>query len=281
MIMITSVDLNKVHEQVRKMAHKVNSFLIRSFNGEITHEDHNKVNLPFYVTKIDDQTEKVIRDYLSKEFPDFGFILEEDSRDRQKSGKYIKELNWVIDSIDGTLNFNNKIPIFGFSIALWNKKEPLYSLISLPMQGDIIHAVKGKGTFMNEKSFWITDSHHLATPYVLYSHFGPEKDKVKLHRFLLKYDPYPRFLGSSVYHIGMLTLRRAEFGVFINNALWDIAAGMLIAKECGLHVEFISKYPEIIPENFEVLKSNCHCIVIGEKETAIKVAHDIKKLLKI
>ena len=271
-----NIDLENVHKEIKKILYRVNGILIRSFNGETLIRSQDGVDLTSFVTKADEKVGRLLEKELSTRFPEIGFVNEYEDN-KNKTSLIKPKYNWIIDPIDGTLNFANKIPLFAVSIALWEKNKPIYSIVSLPMQGDIIHAINGKGAFLNGKLIK-KENQKLARPYIVYAHATDSvSDKLKLYKYLLKKDPFPRFLGSGVYQTTMTCLRRADYAIFVNTAIWDIAATILITKESGLHAEFISPYPDIL-ENIPDLRKYCHSVVIGEKETVIKIAQDIKKL---
>ena len=94
------------------------------------------------VTETDKQVEKLLKTKLLKILPGSGFIGEESEAEP-------KEYNWIVDPIDGTLNFANQLPVFACSIALWHQNQPIYSLVSLPMATETLHAFTGGGIFLN------------------------------------------------------------------------------------------------------------------------------------
>jgi len=98
----------------------------------------------------DIQAEKLIKKIIKNKFPDHSFLAEE-SKFEDHKGDYV----WVIDPIDGTLNYANKIPLFSVSIAVLSKEELLAGVILAPMQKEIFYAVKGKGAFLNGKKIHV------------------------------------------------------------------------------------------------------------------------------
>lgn len=274
------LNLDTVHKQIRKLLHKTNSLLNRAFNDEVIYDGKKKIDLPFFATETDLEASKIIKESLQARFPQIGFISEEEQlQSSPEDEDLLSEYNWIIDPIDGSQNFANKIPLFATSIALWRGNEPVYAAVSLPMQGDIVHAIKGKGAFLNEQKIDITKQ-KLAKPYAVYAHISEtHKEKLALYDYLLDSDPFPRFLGSGVYQTTMVCLRRIDYAVFIKTAIWDIAATSLIAKEAGLEAIYLSSEPDI--NNRKAITEFCHSIVIGEKKTAQEIATHIKETLKL
>ena len=96
------------------------------------------------VTETDPQVEKILKQKLTAILPGSGFIGEETPIE-------VKDYNWIIDPIDGTLNFASQVPIFACSIALWHKNEPIYAHVSLPLTQKTIHALAGQGLWLNNQ----------------------------------------------------------------------------------------------------------------------------------
>ena len=96
------------------------------------------------VTKADLLSEKMIIDAIKKRYPEHGIVAEESGTFREGS-----EYVWVIDPIDGTLNFAHGVPIFGVMICLMRSGEVILSVIYMPALKQLFFAKKGKGTFLN------------------------------------------------------------------------------------------------------------------------------------
>ncbi|MCG2691746.1 hypothetical protein L6272_02850, partial [Microgenomates group bacterium] len=139
------LSLSKIHRQVNNFMPQVNRLLVKKFSlpKKISYKpggiDHLSTSV---VTETDQQVEELLRKKLLQILPGSGFIGEE-------TGVSVKEYNWIVDPIDGTLNFANQIPVFACSIALWHKNQPVYALVSLPLIKETIHAFAGKGIWLN------------------------------------------------------------------------------------------------------------------------------------
>lgn len=274
-----SENLEYIKKEVIKIIHKASSMLTSAYTGDIIYDKNQVSPIQLFTTEVDFKIEEFLKRELQSKFPQIGFIAEEEqSSNSPKLHEQKKKYYWIIDPVDGTFNFANKIPLFAISIALWNENKPILAIIALPMQGDVLYAIENKGAYLNTK---LIDKNMQmnAKPYVVYAHIGSQEEKLKLYKYLLTKDAFPRFLGSGVYQTSMVCLRRVEFAVFIKTAIWDIAATMLIAKEAGLHVEFISEAPCLSNKNH--ITKYCHSVVIGEKEEVKKIATEIKKELQI
>lgn len=217
------------------------------------------------VTEVDQQVEELLKKKLLRIFPESGFIGEETSA-------IVKEYNWIVDPIDGTLNFANQIPIFACSIALWHHDQPVYSLVSLPMSSETIHAFIGQGIYLNNRPIQPMKK-NTKKLFITYSNVGNSQNQSRVFQTILQFTTSPRFYGSCVFQGAQIALGRIDAGVFINQALWDIAAIVLLAKEAGLTVKYVSALPNIRSDN---LKNYQYSLVIGPDKLANQLATSLK-----
>src|SRR5580693_7483225 len=96
-------------------------------------------------TSTDVAAQKIIKDILFDAYPDFGFIGEEDTGTFRKSS----ESCWMVDPLDGTMNFIRGIPIFAVNIALLRNGLPLAGVTYLPVSEELFYAERGCGAFLN------------------------------------------------------------------------------------------------------------------------------------
>lgn len=218
------------------------------------------------VTETDKQVEQILKAKLLKILPSSGFIGEETAVE-------VKDYNWIIDPIDGTLNFANQLPVFACSIALWYQNEPIYSLVSLPMTTEILHAFAGGGIFLNGRQVKQLKK-NTQKIFITYSNVGNSQDQVRVFQSILKFTSSSRSYGSCVFHGAQIALGRIDAGVFINQALWDIAAIVLLGQQAGLAVKYISREPNISRDG---LKNYQYSLVIGPE----KLARDLATKLKL
>ena len=129
-----------------KASEKASKILIRDF-GEIEKLQVSKKSPSDFVTNSDLKVEKIIIQELEKARPNFSFISEE------KGIKINKDKNntWIIDPIDGTINFLHGIPHFAISIALKSNNEIVSGLIFDPIKDEMFYAEKNNGAFLNNQ----------------------------------------------------------------------------------------------------------------------------------
>ena len=107
-------------------------------------QENQKDSLRDIVTEIDIISENLIIDSLKKLYPNDSILSEE-------HGYFPKDENsiWIIDALDGTVNFLNNIPMFCVSIAYWRDQKPLIGVIYNPISSELYYAADGLGAFLN------------------------------------------------------------------------------------------------------------------------------------
>lgn len=261
------LSLSKIHQQVEKILPLINQQLYRSFfkNNPVSYKSRGQASISV-VTQVDRRTENLLKKKLKSILPQAGFIGEETAVSPDQ------EYNWIIDPIDGTQNFANHIPNFAISIALWYKNRPVYAVTSFPMFKETVYAISGRGVFLNDRPIKFKKTVD-KKPLVIYSLVGDKN----LHRQIIaavnKIVLNPRNYGSCVFHGSYLALGRIKAGVFINQALWDIAAIVLQVQEAGLTIRWISAQPDLSKDD---LKNYQYSLVIGPEKLATDLAVKLK-----
>ena len=129
-----------------KACEKASKILKRDF-GEIEQLQVSKKGPTDFVTNSDIKVERIIIEELSKAKPNFSIISEENGIVKNKDDSN----TWIIDPIDGTVNFLHGIPHFGISIALKSNNEIISGIIFDPIKDEIFYAEKNKGAYLNNK----------------------------------------------------------------------------------------------------------------------------------
>lgn len=192
----------------------------------------NKEGINNLVTEVDHASENLIIDIIRKEFPDH-FILTEESGAHFQDSPY----KWIIDPIDGTVNFANGIPICCVSIGLEKDGEIILGAVYNPFMNEFFFAEKNKGAFLNDQSISVSSKTSVLNsclvtgfPYTYIDHSnGPLE---VFSRFIRKGIPVRR-LGSAAIDLCWVAMGR--FDGFFEHSLnpWDSAAGFLIVQEAG------------------------------------------------
>src|SRR3989338_11451470 len=122
---------------VQEAAVAAGKILLQTSNAVL----HTKRHALDLVTQADLDSEAYLRKRLTKRFPAIGFYSEETAKESEDELK--KELVWVVDPLDGTLQFSRNLPFFGVSIGLIAQGKPMAGFIYLPKFNELYHAQKG------------------------------------------------------------------------------------------------------------------------------------------
>lgn len=212
--------------------------LLKENYGNIFQENQ-KESLRDIVTEIDIISENLIIDSLKKLFPDDSILSEE-------HGYFPKDENsiWIIDALDGTVNFLNNIPMFCVSIAYWKDQKPLIGVIYNPISSELYYAANGLGAFLNQKKinfFSKPFEQSLSAMSFSGKAFSLENRKKEFKIFGEVNDITRGCLRTGSAGLNLCYLSDSRFTLCIGkaNKLWDIAAGIVIALQAGAIVNFV------------------------------------------
>jgi len=228
--------------------------LLKSYFGNISHT--RKKGLVDLVTEADVASEENIIGIIRKSFPDHSILAEE-------SGLEQGDLNhqWIIDPLDGTVNFAHQVPIFSISIAYAFKGTPVMGVVLNPVTGELFSAVAGEGAFLNDRPIQVSDTRIVQEsllasgfPYDLLSIFDTITERMEN---CLKAAQGIRRLGSAAIDICAVACGRFDGFWEQNLHPWDTAAAMVIASEAGALVTDFANQPFSMDKK-EILATNGH-----------------------
>ena len=200
-----------------KACEKASKILKRDF-GEIEKLQVSKKGPKDFVTNSDIKIEKVLIDELTKGRPNFSIISEENGILNNKD----KKNTWIIDPIDGTINFLHGIPHFAISIALKSENEIVSGIVFDPIKDEIFYAEKNNGAYFNNQRVRVSKRNNLND--CLFVTGGVLQKEINLTL---------RKSGSASLDMAYVASGRYD-GFFQDNLnLWDIAAGIILVKEAG------------------------------------------------
>tara|TARA_B100000282_G_scaffold284133_1_gene248386 strand:- start:34 stop:747 length:714 start_codon:yes stop_codon:yes gene_type:complete len=201
-----------------KASEKASKILIRDF-GEIEKLQVKKKGPTDFVTNADLKAEKIIIDELKKGKPNFSILSEEIGFKKNKDTKN----TWIIDPIDGTINFLHGIPHFAISIGLMSNNEIKSGLIFDPIKNEMFYAEKNNGAFFNNERIRVSKKNDLSE--CLFATGGGEYnsiDKISTRKS-----------GCAALDLAYVASGRYDGYCQNNLNLWDIAAGLIILQEAG------------------------------------------------
>ena len=192
----------------------------------------NKEGVNNLVTEADHAAEKAIMETIRQQFPDH-FILSEEAGEMATPSEY----KWIIDPIDGTVNYAHGIPICCVSIALEQKGQMIMGAVYNPLIDEFYMAEKGKGATLNGEPIQVSDKTTVMNSCLVtgfpYTYLDmPNGPLDVFERFIRKGVPVRR-LGSAAMDLCWVAAGR--FDGFYEHKLspWDSAAGFLIVEEAG------------------------------------------------
>ncbi|MCI5601243.1 MAG: inositol monophosphatase [Hallerella porci] len=213
------------------------------------------------VTSADLESERIIISHLQEEFPDHSIRTEEAGHVKDGS-----RYEWIIDPVDGTVNFSRGIPLWGVSIALVENTEngavPIVAAISLPGLGKIYTASKNGGAFVNGERIHVSETADLSKAIVSNGDFNVgnwEKINAQnLKNFQREAENCTRVkcYGSAVIEGTFTAQGSLDAFVMTMSYPWDIAGIALIVTEAGGKATEISGDPIRFVDGEQVLFSN-------------------------
>jgi len=252
---LNSPKMNIMH----KACMRASKSLIRDF-GELEKLQVSSKGPGDFVSAADKRSEKIIIEELLKVNPNYGILSEEAG----VINKDNKDNRWIIDPIDGTLNFLNGIPQFAISIGYEEKGEIVSGIIFDPIKDETFFAEKGAGAFLNNSRIRVTNKKKLKDCILVTG--GPKSESEQKKQIFEEYvkisnlvDTPIRKFGSAALDIANVSCGRFDGFWQWELSFWDIAAGLIILKEAGGFVDFIDNNDKnLIKKNIIATNSNIH-----------------------
>ncbi len=213
-------------------ARKAGRALARDF-GEVENLQISRKGPADFVSSADIKSEKTIFEELSKARPGYGFLMEE----RGAVEGSDKTHRWIVDPLDGTLNFLHGIPHWAISIGLEREGALVAGVVYNVIRDELYWAEKGQGAFLNDRRMRVAARTELSdaviasgTPFL--GRPGHEQFVAEVQRVMATTAGVRRF-GSAALDLSYVAAVRF-YGFWERNlAPWDIAAGAIIVREAG------------------------------------------------
>lgn len=204
--------------------------IVRFFNTDFKVTNKEGVNNP--VTEADYAAEKAIFEVIQDDFPDH-FILSEEEGAIQTDSAY----KWIIDPIDGTINFANGIPLCCVSIGLEHNGTMIMGAVYNPFLKEFFFAEKGNGAYLNDKKLSVSNKAAVINSCLVtgfpYTYLDAPNGPLQVFDKLVRKGVPVRRLGSAAMDLCWVAAGR--FDGFYEHKLqpWDSAAGALMVTEAG------------------------------------------------
>lgn len=188
------------------------------------------------VTDVDLAVEEAVREFLTRETPEIGFLGEEHGR----TGSSGDALWWVLDPVDGTSNLSRGIPLCGVSLALVADRQGVVAAVDLPFLGVRYTAVAGHGAYAGDEPIRASGVRDLAQAMISIGDFAVGADaeaknrvRLALLRDLGARAERIRMIGAAAIDLVWVAHGRLEASISLSNLPWDTMAGALLVREAG------------------------------------------------
>lgn len=186
-----------------------------------------------FVTSVDLKVEERLRELIGKHFPDHGILGEEYPPTRSAA-----PFQWIMDPIDGTEDFVQRMPAFGTILALHYRGEPLVGSIDHPALDIRVSAAFGLGAHRNGERLSLADLDPMAidgTERVMLparANFTKYRDDGQLFDAVARAHPNHRIYRTCFSHT-CAVLGMADAAIDYGNPIWDLAASRILIEEAG------------------------------------------------
>ena len=227
----TSPLVNVMQQAVRKASRR----LVRDF-GEVENLQASLKGPEGFVKAADVRTDEKLRDTLQQARPSFGFLSKE-------GGGTVGEDEtrcWIIDPIGGATNFTHGIPMFCISVALEEAGEVTAGVVYAPISDEMFWAERGQGAFLNDRRLRVASRRHLSDAVIGTGipHLGRPDNPGYLAELAAVMAECGGIRGMGPAALELAYVAAGRFDGFWETGLapWDIAAGILLAREAGAMV---------------------------------------------
>jgi myo-inositol-1(or 4)-monophosphatase len=195
-----------------------------------------------WFSALDGEIETHLRQRIAQVYPGHGFLGEEGGAVGQQRG-----LVWVVDPIDGSMNFLRGLPHYAVSIALVSEGEPLVGCVVDPVRGEVFSAAAGMGATCNGIALTVAAPAQLINAVA--ATVFPKPRAVFMHRYLQRFGRVldsvagVRRAGSMALDLAYLAAGRVDLFWEQGMGAWDAAAGVLLVREAGGNVFTLDGLP--------------------------------------
>ena len=231
-------------------AHGAGQLLMTSFVGD--REDVSTKSSPTdLVSKADKDSERFLLDLITSERPGDGILAEEGGRAESSTG-----YRWVIDPLDGTVNFLFRIPVWSVSLAVEDREGAVAGVVFDPNRNETFSAQRGEGAWLDGRRLSVSDRTDVSTALVGTGFaYGVERRiaQARIAAEVLGKVRDIRRAGSAALDLCSVACRRLDGFFEAYTEPWDRAAGALIVTEAG---GIVSEGPAPVGGGTTIVASN-------------------------
>lgn len=257
-------DIKPIYEFACQLAHRAGERLELLYHQQLTTNQARRQS-PKGMKLMEDKTiDQWIIQEIQQHFPEHCMLTEESGlvhrRDNTCGVSTIAghPYLWIIDPIDGSVNFSTHNPFFAISLAVMVQDVLELGAIEAPLLGEQFAAVRGGGAWLNGQRLQVSETTTLADCYLLSCDGGVE-DRMTVFSTMIRnyYDQVKDFrkLGSAALECAWVASGRADAYVTMAIDPWDVAAGVLLIEEAGGRVTTFEGKPWTA-QQLDIMTSN-------------------------
>ena len=230
-------------------AQAAGGFLRANFGRPLTVDENLAHDIKL---ELDKRTQVLIETLILSKFPDHAIYGEEGI-----SGDQSSEFQWIIDPIDGTVNYFYSIPHFAVSIALRRNGKIIVGVIYDPMRDEMWSVREGQPALLNGQPIAVSTRTQLSESIVS---VGVSKSLNSINRGLPLFEKMVRgakkcrMMGSASLDIAYVSCGRLDAYIESMISLWDVAAGILLVETAGGRVDM--QPHASLPEKYSIVASS-------------------------
>jgi myo-inositol-1(or 4)-monophosphatase len=227
------VDLQIALDVARRASHQAGALLLDGFERLADGAIHSKGVSRDLVTDLDVASERLIVESLKEVFPDHAIEAEEEFQGTAPG----PGLRWIIDPLDGTVNFVHGLPVFAVSVALYDGLRPLVAVVHLPRLAETYWATEGGGAFGPSGAIRVRDTACLSDA-VLATGFPYRRNELE-HDNLANLGNFfydirgVRRIGSAAADLAYVAAGKLDGFWELHLGSHDVAGGALLVREAG------------------------------------------------
>ena len=237
---------------VEEITRKAGRILFDNYEKELEIKYKGEIDL---VTHVDHASEKFLIEEINRNFIDHKILAEE-------SGESVGESDhlWIIDPLDGTVNYAHGVPFFCVSVAYAFKGEVKLGAVYDPMRNEMFSAERAVGAKLNQKPLRVKNTEALKQSLLVtgfpYDVVVTKDNNFANYEHFAKMSQGVRRLGAAALDLCYIAAGRLDGYWEMSVNSWDVAAGGLIAEEAGARVTNIKGEPGYVNKPVSVIAAN-------------------------
>jgi len=228
--------------------------LIRDF-GEVEQLQVSIKGPADFVSAADLKADRTLKAELSRARPGYGLLFEE-SGAAEGDGRH----RWIVDPLDGTMNFLHGIPHFAISIGLERDGEIIAGVVYEPTRDELYWGEKGVGAYLNDRRLRVSARRQISEAVIATGMHPRNRDNLvhsAVREAVTAQAAGVRRFGAAALDLAYVAAGRLEAFWEFGLSAWDIAAGMLLVREAGGYVSDLSGGHTMMTSG-DILAANDH-----------------------